>query len=95
MAKFIPGKFQFVVNNHVGGIFIYDVFGDGHVREKDGRSGVMRNIPTDLALKQLDDLIKYYEKCLDKYKNSGQYSKIYQAKIDIHKTIYDFIKERE
>lgn len=94
MGKFIPGKWQYSWNTGTGDVRIYDVFMDGRVREKIAKSGEMSYIEPKYAIQKLDEIINYYQKCADKFQNVNLYGKVYATKVEIHKQIRQYIKEK-
>lgn len=95
MGKFYSGRFPtFTINDMCGSVKLYDIFQDGRVREKDAKTGQMEFVDPEYALAKLNQMIDYYTKCADKYKNASNYHKVYLAKIEIFKQMYAYVEER-
>jgi hypothetical protein len=93
MGKFFPGIYQFTVNDGRGDVRVYDVFRDGRVREKIASSGQMEYISKEYALDRLDVVLMQYARLAETYSKVAGYNKVYQAKLEHHKQIKNFIEE--
>lgn len=95
MAKFYSGRYpSFVINDMCGSVKVYDIYQDGRVREKDGKTGDMRFIDSTEALERLEHQIEFYTKCAEKYKNANNYHKVYLSKVELFKQMRDYVIER-
>ncbi len=78
-----------------GTVKIYDIYQDGRMREKDSRTGEIVFVEYEYAISKLDHMIDYYTNCAEKYKNAGNYHRMFTAKLELFKQMKHYVEEKK
>jgi hypothetical protein len=89
--KLKEGRYQFVYNVGNGDMRIFDIFSDGRIKVRHGKTGDIEFVSTNEALRYLEPMLILAEKEKEKFKNVNIYDKISKTKFDMLLTIKNFM----
>ncbi len=89
--KLKEGRYQFVYNIGNGDMRIFDIFNDGRIKVRYGKTGDIDFVSTNEAMRYLEPMLKLAEKEKDRFKNVNIYDKTSKTKYDMLLTIKNFM----